>query len=76
MVEELKGMLKKLIMIGCISVLFLLGALRAGAFFGPFRCLFPGPVGFNNFPIGGLQGCPGSFNWFSLPSSCVWPFSW
>lgn len=76
MVEVLKGMLKKLIAIGSVGFIMVLGTLQAGAFFGPFRTLFPRPVGFDAFSIGGLQGYLGSFNWFSLPSSCLWPFNW
>ena len=69
-------MIKKLLMVVSAGIFVMLGVHPVGAFFGPFRCLFPGPVGFNAFPVGGLQGCLGSFNWFSLPGSSLWPFCW
>jgi hypothetical protein len=68
-------MVKKLIAIGSTGII-LLGTFQANAFFGPFRSLFPYPVGYSGSALGGLQGCLGSFNWFSLPSSYLWPFCW
>lgn len=64
-------MIKKLITAGCAGALMLIGTVQASAFFGPFRSLFPCPVGYSGF-----GGCAGSFGWFSLPSSAIWPFCW